>query len=110
MHLTFRQLDAYHITKPKNEKGLDFDECVEKVIRSVDQKLIPSGQYDAVLIDEGHDFKAEWLKLIVQMIHPESDSLLVLYDNAQSIYGGAKKKRFTFSSVGGNPPIFSSLH
>lgn len=96
-----RQLDAYHITKPRNDAGLlNFEACVEKVIRSVDQKLIPSGQYDAVLIDEGHDFKAEWLKLVVQMINPESDSLLVLYDDAQSIYGGAKKKRFTFASVG----------
>jgi superfamily I DNA/RNA helicase len=34
------------------------------------------------------------------MIHPGSNSLLVLYDDAQSIYNGPKKLRFTFSSVG----------
>ena len=73
---------------------------MERVIRSVDRKLIPGAQYDAVLIDEGHDFRPEWFKLVVQMIHPDTNSLLVLYDDAQSIYNGPKKLRFSFSSVG----------
>ena len=34
---------------------------------------------------EGHDFEPEWLKLVAQMVHPETNSLLVLYDDAQSI-------------------------
>ncbi|RJG16114.1 DNA helicase II [Massilia cavernae] len=97
-----RQLDAYNAGKPPKSSDLNefFDACVERVIRSVDQNLIPSAQYDAVLIDEGHDFKPEWFKLVVQMIHPDSNSLLVLYDDAQSIYNGPKKLRFSFSSVG----------
>lgn len=97
-----RQLDAYHVGKPVNSGDANafFEACVERVIHSVDQKSIPAAQYDAVLIDEGHDFKPEWFKLVVQMIHPDSNSLLVLYDDAQSIYGGQKKKRFAFSSVG----------
>ncbi|MBX9798522.1 MAG: NERD domain-containing protein [Burkholderiaceae bacterium] len=97
-----RQLKAYNVGMPPNNTDMDgfFEACIEKVIRSVDQKLIPSAQYDAVLIDEGHDFRAEWLKLVVQMIHPDTNSLLVLYDDAQSIYNGPKKLRFSFSSVG----------
>jgi hypothetical protein len=97
-----RQLDAYHAGKPVNKGDVNafFEACVERVIHAVDQKLIPSAQYGAVLIDEGHDFKPEWFKLVVQMIHPDSNSLLVLYDDAQSIYGGQKKARFSFSSVG----------
>lgn len=97
-----RQLDAYHAGKPVNHGDTNafFEACVERIIDSVDRALIPSGQYDAVLIDEGHDFKPEWFKLVVQMIHPASNSLLVLYDDAQSIYGGGKKSRFAFSSVG----------
>jgi superfamily I DNA/RNA helicase len=97
-----RQLTAFHAGKPPKSADLNeyFEACVERVIRSVDQGLIPSAQYDAVLIDEGHDFKPEWFKLVVQMIHPESNSLLVLYDDAQSIYNGPKKLRFSFSSVG----------
>ena len=97
-----RQLDTYHAGKPVNsgDPNAFFEACVERVIHSVDRKLIPSAQYDAVLIDEGHDFKPEWFKLVVQMIHPDSKSLLVLYDDAQSIYSGPQKRKFSFSSVG----------
>lgn len=97
-----RQLDAYHVEIPQHTGDGDafFAACVDKVIQAVENKHIPTAQYDAVLIDEGHDFHAEWFKLIVQMIHPDSNSLLVLYDDAQSIYSGAKKIRFSFSSVG----------
>lgn len=96
-----RQLTAYNVGKPSDQdKNTFFDACVEKVIHSVDRKLIPSEQYGAILIDEGHDFKPEWFRLVVQMIHPDTNSLLVLYDDAQSIYHGTKKLRFSFSSVG----------
>lgn len=97
-----RQLNTYNAGKPVKNADLNayFEACVDRVIRSVDQKLIPTAQYDAVLIDEGHDFKPEWFKLIVQMIHPDTNSLLVLYDDAQSIYNGPKKLQFSFSSVG----------
>jgi hypothetical protein len=78
-----------------------FDEMVENVIRAVDRSQIPSGQYLAVLIDEGHDFQPEWFKLIVQMVDPATNSLLVLYDSAQSIYEKAGKSRsFSFKSLG----------
>ena len=97
-----RQLDAYNAGKPPQSSNLNdyFEACVERVISSVDRGLIPSAQYDAVLIDEGHDFRPEWFKLVVQMIHPDSNSLLVLYDDAQSIYHGVNKLKFSFSSVG----------
>ena len=96
------QLKAYNIDLPVNEDNDDafFRDVVDKLIGAIDRKLIPSGQYDAVLIDEGHDFRPEWLKLIVQMIDPLTNSLLVLYDDAQSIYKGAKKQTFSFKSVG----------
>jgi superfamily I DNA/RNA helicase len=66
----------------------------------VDRRQIPSGQYQAVLIDEGHDFAPEWLKLVTQMVDPATNSLLVLYDDAQSIYERARSKQFSFKSVG----------
>ena len=75
-------------------------ELVDRVIRAVDRKQIPSGQYQAVMIDEGHDFAPEWLKLITQMVDPNTNSLLVLYDDAQSIYERARSKQFSFKSVG----------
>ena len=66
----------------------------------MDRKQIPSGQYQAVLIDEGHDFAPEWLKLVTQMVDPATNSLLLLYDDAQSIYERSRSKQFSFKSVG----------
>ncbi|MFM9423829.1 hypothetical protein RCH10_000252 [Variovorax sp. GrIS 2.14] len=73
---------------------------VQRLIRAVDKKQVPSGQYMAVLIDEGHDFKHEWLKLVVQMVDPDTNSLLLLYDDAQSIYERHRTRKFSFRSVG----------
>lgn len=77
-----------------------FDQMVEGVIRGVDRGQIPSGQYQAVLIDEGHDFEARWLKLAAQMVDPSTNSLLLLYDDAQSIYQRRRAQQFSFKSLG----------
>lgn len=77
-----------------------FEEMVNNVIRAVERKQIKSGQYQAILIDEGHDFRPEWLKLVVQMVDPAANSLLLLYDDAQSIYERHRAKQFSFKSVG----------
>jgi superfamily I DNA/RNA helicase len=53
-----------------------------------------------VLVDEGHDFEPEWLKLVAQMVHPESNPLLVLYDDAQSINRKKARLGFSFAEVG----------
>ena len=76
------------------------EELINLVIDSVENNHIPRGQYDAVLLDEGHDFKEDWLKIIVQMVDPTNNSLLVLYDDAQSIYNRKGKLDFSLSSVG----------
>lgn len=77
-----------------------FDQMVEYVVRAVDQQQIPTGQYQAIMLDEGHDFQPEWLRLITRMVDPETNSLLVLYDSAQNIYGKSKAMGFSFKSVG----------
>ena len=77
-----------------------FADMVQRVITGVERGHIPTGQYLAVLIDEGHDFAPEWLKLVTQMVDPTTNSLLLLYDDAQSIYEQSRKKNFSFKSVG----------
>ena len=96
------QLVAYGQTLPANNQSQDafFADMVQRVITGVDRGHIPTGQYLAVLIDEGHDFAPEWLKLVTQMVDPTTNSLLVLYDDAQSIYDRGRKKNFSFKSVG----------
>jgi hypothetical protein len=94
------QLVAYGQPVPEGYGDAVFQAQVDNVIRGVERSQIPSGQYQAVLIDEGHDFKPEWLKLVTQMVDPTTNSLLVLYDSAQDIYGKSKARGFSFKSVG----------
>jgi Nuclease-related domain/UvrD-like helicase C-terminal domain/AAA domain len=98
----YRQLMTYNVGLPRhgaNEESY-WEEMVDGVIRGVDSKLIPAAQYDAVLIDEGHDFRPEWFRLVVQMVNPSTNALLVLYDDAQSIYARGKSRNFSFKRVG----------
>ncbi len=96
------QLVAFGQTLPAQDMPVDakMADMVQRVITAVDRKHIPSGQYQAVLIDEGHDFAPEWLKLVTQMVDPTTNSLLLLYDDAQSIYERSRSKQFSFKSVG----------
>jgi hypothetical protein len=96
------QLLAYQVGLPEKQGNTTafFELMVQRVIAAADRGQIPAAQYDAVLIDEGHDFEPAWFKLVSQMVNPKTNSLLVLYDDAQSIYGGAKRKKFSFKSVG----------
>lgn len=94
------QLTLYHVDLPSTKSRSEyFDRLVEALINAVAAGHIPRAQYDAVLIDEGHDFQPAWLQVAAEMVDPSSNSLLLLYDDAQSIYGKGLQ-RFSFKSVG----------
>ncbi len=82
-------------------RGEDYIQAlVQRVIEATDQGEIPAGRYSAVLVDEGHDFEPAWLKLIAQQVDPGTNALLLLYDDAQNLYGKSKKRAFSFKSLG----------
>ena len=86
-----RMLFQYDLPVPRRQDFADddalFAAMVERMIAAVDTGLIPIGQYDAVLIDEAHDFEQAWLQLAARMVSPQTKSLFIVYDSAQSIYG-----------------------
>ncbi len=92
-------LTAYHVPLPPDGPH-HAEELPPAVIAGVDSGQIPRFQYGAVLIDEGHDFEPDWYKLIVQMIDPRTNSLLVLYDDAQNIYGKAEPQEAQLEKPG----------
>jgi UvrD-like helicase C-terminal domain/Nuclease-related domain/AAA domain len=94
-----QQLVAFGQPLPAQGQNM-FEEMVDNVIRGVERNQIPAGQYQAILIDEGHDFQPHWLKLVTQMVDPSTNSLLLLYDDAQSIYERKHTRQFSFKSVG----------
>lgn len=76
-----------------------WEALAQTVEHAVERGRVPGGQYLALLIDEAHDFQDAWLRIAARMVNPASNSLLVLYDDAQSIYQG-QRRRFNFASVG----------
>lgn len=94
-----QQIKTYHCSVPENDKPY-FERQVMSVIGGVEKLQIPRAQYSSVLIDEGHDFEPEWLQLVTQMVDPDTDNLLLLYDDAQSIYKKNNSLDFSLSSVG----------
>jgi hypothetical protein len=95
-----RQLQLYHVPMPEGQGDELWVRVVASVINGVEKGQIPRAQYGAVLVDEGHDFQPNWLKLVVQMVDPETNSLLVLYDDAQNINNPRKRLGFSFSELG----------
>jgi len=76
----------------------------DSVIDGVARGRIPRGQYGALLIDEGHDFEPEWLRLLAGQVDPEEGSLVLCYDDAQSIYKKRSVQGFSLASVGIRAP------
>lgn len=93
-----QQLTTYNVDVIDGDAPL-WERQVQSVIDGVERGQIPRAQYGALMIDEGHDFEKEWLALVVQMIDPATDSLLLLYDDAQSIYKKSQLK-FPLSAAG----------
>ena len=93
-----QQLKTFHVDVADGDKHY-WERQVDSVISGVEKGWIPREQYGAVLIDEGHDFEEDWLRLVVQMIDRNTNSLLLLYDDAQAIYR-QNGLGFSLSSVG----------
>ncbi|EIZ4895653.1 DNA helicase UvrD, partial [Escherichia coli] len=76
------------------------DKCFSALEEAVNSGKITRTGYDAVLVDEGHDFDSRWLALIARLFDNASRSLLLMYDDAQSIYRRERALNFSLASVG----------
>jgi hypothetical protein len=68
-------------------------DIIEKLEKN--EAILPT--YDAVLIDEGQDFEADWLRLVSLLINADTQSLLLVEDRAQTIY---QRKRSYLEDTG----------
>jgi len=91
----WKMLRTYGLPIPTEKEFPDFTERqaanVQAVLDAAERGLIPGGQYDAVLIDEAHDFEPQWLALAARMVNPDTNALMIVYDDAQAIYKGRKR-------------------
>lgn len=77
-----------------------FERQITTTRQAVDSSKLDKNKYGAILIDEAHDFEPDWFHIVLSLLDPEQQNLLVLYDDAQSIYEKRSGIGFTFSSVG----------
>jgi hypothetical protein len=91
---------SYQLDMPQGLRDNAYYDALAQVVeRAVETGRVPGGQYTALLIDEAHDFEDAWLRIARRMVSPQTNSLLVLYDDAQSIYQ-KRRRKFNFASVG----------
>lgn len=83
-----------------NREGLFFDNCFAALDHAVNSGMVTDAGYDAVLVDEGHDFDRSWLSLIARLFDNANRSLLLMYDDAQSLYRRERALNFSLASVG----------
>ena len=79
--------------------GDDFEALASIACEGITSARVPKGQYAAILIDEAHDLADHWLAAAAQMVDPATRSLLVLYDDVQSIYQKSRRK-LSFAKLG----------
>jgi hypothetical protein len=88
----YQMLRTYGIPGPTEAEYPDYNQRLAALVRYVEAETmlghIPGGQYDAVLIDEAHDFEPEWLSLAVKMVNPSTRAFMIAYDDMQAIYKG----------------------
>jgi hypothetical protein len=91
----YRMLRTFGIPVPSERDYPDYTTrlaaSVAEVVKAVDQGHIPAEQYDAVFIDEAHDFEPQWLALAARMVNPRTKALMVVYDDIQAIYKGRER-------------------
>ncbi|MCU9614936.1 AAA family ATPase [Caldibacillus lycopersici] len=73
------------------------EQQIPTIIEKLEKNEAILPKYDAILIDEGQDFESDWLKLVSLLINPDTQSLLLVEDRAQTIY---KRKRSYVQDTG----------
>jgi superfamily I DNA and RNA helicase len=76
---------------PTYEKGLAAS--VSEVVKAVDQGHIPTEQYDAVLIEEAHDFEPQWLALAAKMVSMRARERGLWADDQRGLFLAASCSR-----------------
>lgn len=98
-----QQLETWRVELLEGEDE-HYWRVADSVIAGLECGRIPGGQYGALLIDEGHDLEPEWLRLLTRMTDPAGGSLLLLYDDAQSLCRKRSAQDFSLASVGIQAP------
>ncbi len=71
-----------------------YDDDVSKL---VDLARKCSKRYQAILIDEAQDFYDQWFQALLEVLDSRTKALFIVYDNTQSVYGQAHRRKSDWS-------------
>ena len=71
-----------------------YDDDVNKI---VDLARKSSKRYQAIVIDEAQDFYDEWFQALLEVLDRRTQALFIVYDNTQSVYGQAHRRKLDWS-------------
>jgi hypothetical protein len=97
-----QQLRAAGVDVPEPPgRGQQWDEfwveTVPKLLsQAFDEGRVPTGAYQAILVDEGQDFADTWYRLLLRALDPEANRLFIALDSSQNIY----RRRISWRSLG----------
>jgi hypothetical protein len=96
------QLRAASVDVPEPPgRGPQWDEfwveTVPKLLsEAFDEGRVPTGAYQAILVDEGQDFADTWYRLLLRALDPAANRLFIALDSSQNIY----RRRISWRSLG----------
>ena len=69
----------------------------DEVSKLVDLARQSGKRYQAILIDEAQDFADEWFQALLEVLDRRTEALFIVYDNTQSVYGQAHRRKSDWS-------------
>ena len=69
----------------------------DDVNKLVDLASKSSQRYQAILIDEAQDFRDQWFQALLEVLDSRTKALFIVYDNTQSVYGQAHRRKADWS-------------
>lgn len=70
-----------------------------------DEAVIALKQFDVILIDEGQDFKREWIERLYDLTSGKNAHIMFVEDDRQNIYGIDTKARGSVPGIMGRPNV-----
>lgn len=84
---TFHQWAYKHL-------NYSYDDDVSKLVDLARQS---GKRYQAIAIDEAQDFYDEWFQALLEVLDRRTEALFIVYDNTQSVYGQAHRRKSDWS-------------
>lgn len=75
----------------------EYDKDIEKRQNLIDLAEQSKLKYEAILVDEAQDFYDEWFQVLLKVLDQTTNSLFFVYDNTQSVYGQAHRRKSGWS-------------